>query len=549
MASCDDDFSLLGDDNPNAAQPSNQSFSSHLHHVAATAAAATSHHHHGQSFSHRFNKSSGPIHAPPPPAQPAGGGSPRKTSVALAAEVDGGENYSTPSSYQEVNPFAENESNPFDEESDPNKSRANASKEKRKDREELSDGGTPYSYKKSKIAGASAGGSSSSAGGGEYRKDREEWSDTAIECLLDAYTEKFTQLNRGNLRGRDWEEVAAIVSERCEKQTKSVEQCKNKVDNLKKRYKLERHRMNNGGVSASHWPWFKKMEVIVGNSLPSKSALEDDKAMVVSSNSLRQTKRYGVATASPGGQVNNMKSKSLTNPKWRRVVFKISGAAMAGTGPHNIEPKVAMLIAKEVLTACRLGVEVAIVVGGRNFFCGDTWVTSTGLDRCTAYQIGMMATVMNSILIQSALEKVGMQARVQTAFSMPEVAEPYCRQKAIRHLEKGRVVIFGGIGAGTGNPLFSTDTAAALRASEIHADAVLKGTNVDGVILCDSRSNNVISDHISFREMASRGASPMDMMAATFCEENGIPGLYILFILYVLVEVSFCQSCNLANPN
>ncbi|XP_052173342.1 uridylate kinase PUMPKIN, chloroplastic [Diospyros lotus] len=429
-------------------------------------------------------------------------------------------------SYHDVNPFAENDSNPFDDGPDPTKSRANLSNEKRRDREELSDGGTPYSYnKKPKFAGGGGGGASSASGGGEYRKDREEWSDTAIACLLDAYTEKFTQLNRGNLRGRDWEEVAAIVSERCEKQTKSVEQCKNKVDNLKKRYKLERHRMNNGGVSASHWPWFKKMEVIVGNSLPSKAVPDDDKAVAGSSNSLRQSKRYGIATPSPSAQITNMKSKSLTNPRWRRVVFKISGAALAGSGPHNIDPKVAMLIAREVSTACRLGVEVAIVVGGRNFFCGDTWVTATGLDRCTAYQIGMMATVMNSILLQSALEKMGIQTRVQTAFAMPEVGEPYSRQRAIRHLEKGRVVIFGGIGAGTGNPLFSTDTAAALRASEIHADAVLKGTNVDGIYLCDSRSNNVIFEHISFRELASRGTSPMDTMAVSFCEENGIPVL------------------------
>lgn len=164
--------------------------------------------------------------------------------------------------------------------------------------------------------------------------------------------------------------------------------------------------------------------------------------------------------------------------------------------------------------------EVAIVVGGRNFFCGDTWVSATGLDRPTAYQIGMMATVMNSILLQSALEKLGIQARVQSAFSMPEVAEPYSRQRAVRHLEKGRVVIFGGVGAGTGNPLFTTDTAAALRASELNADAVLKGTNVNGVFDCHPGNDNVTLDHISFREVVSKS---MDMMALTYCEENGIP--------------------------
>ncbi|KAJ1419484.1 Aspartate/glutamate/uridylate kinase [Sesbania bispinosa] len=185
---------------------------------------------------------------------------------------------------------------------------------------------------------------------------------------------------------------------------------------------------------------------------------------------------YGVATPSSGGQVNSMKSKALSNLRWRRVVLKISGAALTGSDTCNIDPKVAMLVSSEVAIASRLGVEVAIVVGGRNFFCGDAWVTATGLERCTAYQVGMMATVMNSILLQSTLEKMGVQTRVQTSVAMQEFAEPYNRQRAIRHLEKGRVVIFGGIGFGAGNPLFSTDIAAALRASELNAQAVLKGS-------------------------------------------------------------------------
>ncbi|XP_059667503.1 uncharacterized protein LOC132312947 isoform X2 [Cornus florida] len=494
MASCDDDFSLLGVD-PNQ---SNANLHPHRHHHQNHHSATSHHHHHhhpNQAYTQRFPTKAAPIHAPPPPvpSQPpstqpilppaaaSAGGSPVKISGGDEEDVDA-EQYSDgafgsqtdpkfPSSFDddEADPSRSrvNASNPFDDGANPSRSRVNASSEKRKDREELSDGGTPYFYKKTRLASASAsGGATSGSGGGEYRKDREEWSDTAIACLLEAYTDKFMQLNKGNLRGRDWEEVAATVSERCEKQSKSVEQCKNKVDNLKKRYKLERHRLNNGGVSASHWPWFKQMEQIVGNSLPLKAAVEDDKSAGGSANSLRQSKRYGITNPSPDSPINNMKLKSTTNPRWRRVVFKISGAALAGTGHHNIDPKVAMLIAREVSIACRLGVEVAIVVGGRNFFCGDTWVTSTGLDRCTAYQIGMMATVMNSILLQSALEKMGVQTRVQTAFAMQEVAEPYSRQRAIRHLEKGRVVIFGGIGAGTGNPLFSTDTAAALRASE-----------------------------------------------------------------------------------
>ncbi|XP_043705541.1 uridylate kinase-like, partial [Telopea speciosissima] len=233
--------------------------------------------------------------------------------------------------------------------------------------------------------------------------------------------------------------------------------------------------------------------------------------------------RYGISTPSPGGLPNNMKSKSLTNHRWRRVVFKISGAALAGTVPQNIDPKVTVLIAREIAIAYRLGVEVAVVVGGRNFFCGDTWVAATGLDRSTAYQIGMMATVMNSILLQSALEKMGIQTRVQTQFQIPEVTEPYSRKRAVRHLEKGRVVIFGGIGAGMGNPLFTTDTAAALRATEIQAEALLKGTNVEDVYDSRSNTNNVTFEHLSFQEFVSKGVSSMDMMAVTFCEENGIP--------------------------
>ncbi|MCL7021461.1 hypothetical protein MKW94_018487 [Papaver nudicaule] len=487
MASCDDDFSLLGDENQ-------------------TPPTQPTHHHH-----HNNNE---------------------------YGEAGFGNN----------NAFGdENESNPFgEEESDPNKSRGNSRSEKRKEQEELSDGGTttPYSYKKPKSTTPNTNTpppntttitiSTSSVGvdyryRGEYRKDREEWSDTAIGSLLDAYMDKFVQLNRGNLRGRDWEEVAAVVSERCDKQKggKSVEQCKNKVDNLKKRYKVELNRMNNSGTNVSHWPWFKKIEEIIGTtSATSKGVSDEDKSPGSSANMLRQQppKRYPVIAPRPAGMVNSMNPKSISTPKWRRVVFKISGAALAGTGLQNIDPKVVMLIAREVATACRHGVEVAIVLGGRNFFCGDTWVSATGLERSVAYQIGMMATVMNSVLLQSAIEKQGIQTRVQTAFPMNEVAEPYCKRRAIRHLEKGRVVIFGGVGAGSGNPLFTTDTAAALRASEMNAEALLKGTNIDGVYDSQSRNNTGAAfEHISYRELGSRGVTSMDMMAIQFCEENGIP--------------------------
>ncbi|CAL5207350.1 unnamed protein product [Lathyrus oleraceus] len=463
MASCDDDddFSILRDDNH------------HSHHLHQTFAPHHHHHHH-----HHFSTAS--VQSKP------------------VADDD-----------------TDDYGNPFDDD---------AGSEKRKDRDEIGDGTTSYGFNKRPKPASSGNGGVGGVGlaGAEYRKDREEWSDTAIVCLLEAYTEKFTQLNRGNLRGRDWEEVASVVSERCENQSKSVEQCKNKVDNLKKRYKLERHRMNNGCISASHWPWFKQMENIVGNSLPSKFA-DEDKAIVPASNSPRQSKRYGMATSNSGGQVNSLKSKALSNLRWRRVVLKISGSALTGSDTCNIDPKVAMLVSSEVAIASRLGVEIAIVVGGRNFFCGDAWVTATGLERCTAYQVGMMATVMNSLLLQSTLEKMGVQTRVQTSVSMQEFAEPYNRQRAIRHLEKGRVVIFGGIGFGAGNPLFSTDIAAALRASEVNAQAVLKATNVDGVYDCNSRDNNFTFEHISFRELVSRGVTSMDMSALTFCEENAIP--------------------------
>ncbi|KAI4364221.1 hypothetical protein MLD38_020343 [Melastoma candidum] len=247
--------------------------------------------------------------------------------------------------------------------------------------------------------------------------------------------------------------------------------------------------MSNGGVMASHWPWYKKLEEIVGNVLLVKSATNEQTDSIAgtceaSAVPVRQSKRTTAApcTTSP---LTIVKSRIEPNPKWRRVVFKVSGAALAGPDQGNIDPKIAISLARDVALTCRLGVQVAIVVG--------------------------------------ALEKMGIETRVQSTLPMHEVIEPYNRQKAIRHLEKGQVVIFGGIGAGTGNPLFSTDTAVALRASEIHAEALLKGTNVDDVYDCNSQDNNLAFDYITFREWVSRGATSMDMMALTFCEENVIP--------------------------
>ncbi|KAH9704341.1 Uridine monophosphate kinase [Citrus sinensis] len=203
--------------------------------------------------------------------------------------------------------------------------------------------------------------------------------------------------------------------------------------------------------------------------------------------------------------------------------------------------KVVMQIAREVASACRLGVEVAIVLRGRNFFCGDSWLSDTGFDRPTAYQIGVEIELLLYWILNlssgsgldtfsaalsdpySSLEKLEIKTRVQSAFALPEVDEPYSRQRAIRHLEKGRVVIFGGIGAGTGNPVFTTDAAAALGASELNADAMVKGVSVNGIYDSHSGNGHVVPEHISYREAVSGNFMSMDTMAITYCEENGIP--------------------------
>lgn len=208
--------------------------------------------------------------------------------------------------------------------------------------------------------------------------------------------------------------------------------------------------------------------------------------------------------------------------KWQRVLLKVSGEALAGDQQQNIDPKVTMAIAREVASVTRLGIEVAIVVGGGNIFRGSSWAGSGGLDRSSADYIGMLATVMNAIYLQATMESLGIPTRVQTAFRMSEVAEPYIRRRAVRHLEKGRVVIFA---AGTGNPFFTTDTAAALRCAEINAQVVLKATNVDGVYDDDPKHNpNArLLDTLTYREVTSKVLSVMDMTAITLCQENNIP--------------------------
>ncbi|XP_057525112.1 uridylate kinase PUMPKIN, chloroplastic [Amaranthus tricolor] len=208
--------------------------------------------------------------------------------------------------------------------------------------------------------------------------------------------------------------------------------------------------------------------------------------------------------------------------KWQRVLLKVSGEALAGDNTQNIDPKVTMAIAREVASVTRLGIEVAIVVGGGNIFRGSSWAGSSGLDRSSADYIGMLATVMNAIFLQATMESIGIPTRVQTAFRMSEVAEPYIRRRAVRHLEKGRVVIFA---AGTGNPFFTTDTAAALRCAEINAEVVLKATNVDGVYDKDPRQNPdaQLLNTLSYHDVTSKELSVMDMTAITLCQENNIP--------------------------
>ncbi|XP_078447391.1 amino acid kinase family protein [Wolffia australiana] len=226
--------------------------------------------------------------------------------------------------------------------------------------------------------------------------------------------------------------------------------------------------------------------------------------------------------AMPLSMIAEETANSKQQYRWRRVLLKVSGEALAGDQKENIDPKVTMAIAREVAAVTRLGVEVAIVVGGGNIFRGSSWAGCSGLDRSSADYIGMLATVMNAIFLQATMESIGIPTRVQTAFRMSEVAEPYIRRRAVRHLEKGRVVIFA---AGTGNPFFTTDTAAALRCAEINAEVVLKATNVDGVYDDDPRSNPnaLLLNTVSYQEVISRDLSVMDMTAITLCQENNIP--------------------------
>ncbi|WP_010093385.1 UMP kinase [Ornithinibacillus scapharcae] len=212
----------------------------------------------------------------------------------------------------------------------------------------------------------------------------------------------------------------------------------------------------------------------------------------------------------------------MTTARYQRIVLKLSGEALSGNQGYGIEPKVIQSIASQVKEVVNLGVEVAIVVGGGNIWRGKVG-SEMGMDRATADYMGMLATVMNSLALQDALETIDIPSRVQTSIEMRQVAEPYIRRKAIRHLEKKRVVIFA---AGTGNPYFSTDTTAALRAAEIEAEVILMAkNNVDGVYSDDPRVNKEAKkyDNITYMEMLNEGLGVMDSTASTLCMENDIP--------------------------
>ena len=208
-------------------------------------------------------------------------------------------------------------------------------------------------------------------------------------------------------------------------------------------------------------------------------------------------------------------------PAYKRVLLKLSGEALMGEQTYGIDPAVATQIARDVSEIQGMGVETAIVIGGGNIFRGVA-ASARGMDRATADYMGMLATVINALALQDALEQQNVVTRVVTAIEMRSVAEPFIRRRAIRHLEKGRVVVFGG---GTGNPYFSTDTAAALRAMEIKADVILKATKVDGIYDADPmvKTDATRFDRISYQQVLEQGLKVMDATAISLCMDNRLP--------------------------
>jgi uridylate kinase len=229
----------------------------------------------------------------------------------------------------------------------------------------------------------------------------------------------------------------------------------------------------------------------------------------------------GPAPGEPDGEPGSSPVPAEARPSWRRVVLKLSGEAFAGGEPLGISPDVVIHVAKEITAAAREGFQIAAVVGGGNMFRGAA-LSERGIDRSRADYMGMLGTVINCLALQDVLEKLGVETRVQTAITMGQVAEPYIPRRAIRHLEKGRVVIFG---AGLGAPFFSTDTCAAQRALEIGAEAVLKGTQVDGVYDADPRCSPDATrfHHLDYGEVLRRELRVMDATAVSLCMDNDLP--------------------------
>jgi uridylate kinase len=211
----------------------------------------------------------------------------------------------------------------------------------------------------------------------------------------------------------------------------------------------------------------------------------------------------------------------MSRKSYTRVLLKLSGESLAGAQGYGIDPLILSTIAGEIKDVVDSGVQLALVIGGGNIFRGLT-ASSKGMDRTSADHMGMLATVINSLAMQDALEKQGVSTRVQSAIAMQEVAEPYIRRRAMRHLEKGRVVIFGG---GTGNPYFTTDTAASLRAMEINAQVILKGTKVDGIYTADPKKNPdaVKISQLTYIDVLKKGLQVMDATAISLCMDYNLP--------------------------
>jgi uridylate kinase len=211
----------------------------------------------------------------------------------------------------------------------------------------------------------------------------------------------------------------------------------------------------------------------------------------------------------------------MTEPRYKRILLKLSGEALLGENDYGVDTEIIKVIAGEIVDIKALGTEVAIVIGGGNIFRGIS-ASAEGMDRASADYVGMLATVINSLMLQDALEKKGVYTRVLSAIEMKELAEPYIRRRAVRHLEKGRVVIFA---AGTGNPYFTTDTAASLRAMEVNAEVILKGTKVDGIYDRDpvKHKDAVMYSTLKYIDVLKEGLKVMDSTAISLCMDNNLP--------------------------